>query len=417
MGANVTSQYEQTIKREIENDFPGIFIIGYSVQKAWYDFNNGYRLMFRPFDDPKKLRSLNLDFALILEASETGVSTLEQLRSRLRNKAATLKTETESLDWRKLIAESNPDPGWVRTDVVQVSDEIVQTGSLVEEYAPHPTPDETISSHITSTDANVYLPDDYIKENSANKPAWWVARYLYGSFNFSDGLVYPSAARCVVPSFQPEKHWPRLVAFDYGLSDPSHFLLATVDVEEGIVYFYKEARVTDQNIDVLADVYFKQIEDIPSGGLMVPPIIDPKSGPRRGYDKQSLTGLFVEKGIYFEPGAISVDARIFRLNTYLESGRCKIMDNCSDLISEIKEYKFKPRTLEKDTVSHKPKDANNHAINCAEWIVMELPDNPKDLIKGAFNKYGRDVERKDLLPGALEAEEDIYGMLGRELWN
>jgi hypothetical protein len=413
IGANVTSQYEQTIKRDIEADLPVEFFSGYSVQKAQYDFVNGYRLMFRPFDDPDKLRSINLDFALVLEASETKRETFSQLRTRLRNKAAI----NGQHDWRKLITESNPDPGWVRVDMLNNADYVKQSGSLQEEYPKSQTPDESISCHVTSTDANIYLPKNFVRENAINKPPWWVARYLYGSFNFSDGLVYPSAMKHVVEYFEPEKSWPRLLAFDYGLSDPSHFLLAAIDPVESVLYFYKEARATDQNLDTLAEIYFSLVKDIPNGGFYTMPLIDPKSGPKRGYDKNSLIGLFLQKGIYFQPGAIAVDPRIYRFNTYIESGRCKIMDSCPIFIKELKEYKFKPRTLDNDTSAHKPIDARNHAVNCGEWIVMALPDKPSEINIGVYNKYGRDVTDKDFLPGALESQDDIYGMLGRELWS
>ena len=35
VGANVSSQYEQTIKREFEADFPKAFYAAYSTQKSW----------------------------------------------------------------------------------------------------------------------------------------------------------------------------------------------------------------------------------------------------------------------------------------------------------------------------------------------------------------------------------------------
>ena len=90
VGANVTSQYEQTLKRDIESDLPKDFVEYISLQKSFIDFKNGHRLMFRPFDDPDKLRSLNVTMFVILEASEVKGETFIQLKSRIRNLAATL---------------------------------------------------------------------------------------------------------------------------------------------------------------------------------------------------------------------------------------------------------------------------------------------------------------------------------------
>lgn len=129
IGANVTSQYEQTIKKDFESDFPKAFYQSFSTQKQYADFKNGHRLLYRPYDDPDKLRSYNLTSFLILEASEVKEESFTQLKTRLRNmRAATIKTDEEGEpvykalpngqtvpvyehDWRRGIVESNPSAG------------------------------------------------------------------------------------------------------------------------------------------------------------------------------------------------------------------------------------------------------------------------------------------------------------------
>ena len=95
IGANVASQYEQTIKREIEADLPRAFVKHISTQKAYIDFINGHRIMYRPYDDPEKLRSYNLTSFLIVEASEVKQQSFVQLKTRLRNLAATVPQKDE----------------------------------------------------------------------------------------------------------------------------------------------------------------------------------------------------------------------------------------------------------------------------------------------------------------------------------
>ena len=109
LGANITSQYEQTLLRDFEKSFPLAFLKSRSVQKGYLDFVNDARLMLRPFDDPDKLRSNNYSMVIMLEASEINADAFHQLKTRLRNTAATNKTNNS--DWRKLICESNPDSG------------------------------------------------------------------------------------------------------------------------------------------------------------------------------------------------------------------------------------------------------------------------------------------------------------------
>lgn len=413
IGANVQSQYEQTLKRELEADIPRAFVRRVNTQKAYMDLINGHRVIYRPFDDPNKLRSYNLTQFVIVEASEVKHDSYTQLKTRLRNLAGAVQKVDENgdpvfktakngvkipvleHDWRRGIIESNPDAGWIRDDVLLVSDKIYRHGDIFDVYDQlEAEKDKYVSTHVTSTSANEYLPEDFIEMNTKNKPAWWVQRYIYGSFLYAEGVVYPSAPAAVVEPFDIPKDWKRFIAFDYGLSDDAVFVFAAVDEKNAVVYIYKEVRVNDRNIEELAKIYHLETADIPSGGLVTSPIIDPKSGPKRDYEKKSLADHFLDFGIAFKPGYINVDARIFRLNTYLESGKLKIFSSCVGLNRELREYKFKADESQSSGFTGKPEDKNNHGINALEWITMELPADPKDLVYGIYDKMGRDLTKE-----------------------
>lgn len=414
IGANVGSQYEQTIKREIEADLPKAFVKRISTQKSYMDLINDHRVMYRPYDDPDKLRSYNLTSFLIVEASEVKQQSFTQLKTRLRNTAATVPLRDEDGEivyktlkngvqvpvidhiWTKGIIESNPSAGWIKNEVLLVSSEIHKHGEIVDEYDVDPDlADPAISTHVTSTSANEFLPDNFIDQNIKNKPMWWVNRYIYGSFLYAEGKVYPRSNACVVDDFEIPKHWRRIVAFDYGLSDDAVFIAGAVDLEHGILYIYDEARSNDNNIETLSSIFFEFTKDIPVGGWICPPIIDPKSGPKRDYDKKSLSDHFLDYGISFIPGFINVDARIFRLNTYFESGKLKIMRKCKGLIRELDNYKFRVDESLNSGYTGKPVDKDNHGINALEWITMELPADPKNLLYGVYGKDGVDLTPKE----------------------
>lgn len=153
IGANVQSQYEQTLKRELEADIPKAFVKRVNAQKAYMDLINGHRVIYRPFDDPDKLRSYNLTQFVIVEASEVKQASFTQLKTRLRNMAGTVplldengepvykiakngvKIPIPAHDWRRGIIESNPDAGWIRDDVLLVSDEIYKHGEIHDFYS------------------------------------------------------------------------------------------------------------------------------------------------------------------------------------------------------------------------------------------------------------------------------------------
>ena len=437
VSANVQSQYENTIKREIEKDIPIEFIKYVSNQKQFIDFVNGARIMFRPLDDPEKLRSLNVTMFVIVEASETDENSFHQLKTRLRNlNAAEVKrdiTGTPILKlidgqyvpqieytWMKGIVESNPGAGWIRSSLLYVSDEIQKHGNAIADIkVPDDVKDPAISSHVASTDVNAFLPPGFIDNICKNKPGWWVARFVLSSFEYAEGLVYPSAGLHVIPTFEIPNDWIHLVAADYGLSDDFVYLFGAVDKHNGIVYIYKEIRVNNKNIEDLARLFKEGTAHIPLGAWYTQPIMDPKSLGKRDYEKKTLGEHFVDYGIHFKPGHIQVDARVFRVNTYLESGRLKIMDCCTALINELRDYKFPERKLDTtDKAANKPVDKNNHGINPLEWICMELPSDPKHLIFGAYNKYGMRtdeivyIEENDWMPFALRDEPQQKSRVG-----
>lgn len=435
IGANVSSQYEQTIKRDIEADLPVAFIEDYSVQKVYYDFKNGHRLMFRPLDDQGKLRSYNLSMFIVVEASEVDAEIYAQLKTRLRNTAASKQLIIDGVpqfrttknggqapiwehSWQKGLVESNPDSGWIRNDVLLVSESINKHGSILDKYVvPVENIDTATSSHITATDANEYLPPDpatFIRNISKNKPDWWIRRYTQGSFSYAEGLVYPNAMNCIEDPFEIPKHWVRLVAFDYGLSDDARFVYGAIDMQKGILHIYKEQSAHDKNIAQLAELYKEGTKDIPSGMLYGQPIIDPKSGPKRDYNKKTLSDYFLDYGIAFKPGVVSVDARVFRLNTYIDQGYVKIFSDCRLLIKELSDYKYPPHVLGETRHSDKPVDKNNHSINPLEWIVMELPANPKNILQGVYNNRGQRVDieeatEKPYVPWQLSDEGNLLG--------
>ena len=403
IGAKITAQYEQTIKRDIEQDLPLELVQHISVQQSYIDLINGARIMFRPFDDPDKLRSLNLSMWVIVESSEVDPDIYHQLKTRLRNHAAFTPTH----DWRQGIIETNPGAGWIRSDVLLNSHKIYTHGSTLDQYPPSLTPDLNISTHITSTDANRYLPPDFIKELTTNKPRWWVDKFIYGSFTYAEGLVYPTYNKTIIKSFPIPKHWKRILACDYGLADKFTFVLGAID-PQGVLHIYKNEATNNKSIDQLAQQYMDFTEHIPHGAFLTSPIMDPKSGAKRDYDKKTLYDHFLDHGIHFQPGHIQLDARIFRVNTYMESGRLKIHDDCKELIDELSDYKFPERSLTAKVHSDKPIDKNNHSINPLEWICMHLPADPSKLSFASYHPSLNTRQETAEQPWQLRDEPETY---------
>ena len=413
IGANVMSQYEQTIKRDMENDLPAAFIKSISTQKQQWDFINGARIMWRPLDDIDKVRSYNLTMFLLLEGSEIKPEAWVQLKTRLRNMNAAVPLTDEdgniqydelengvlvpkiAAEWRKGMVESNPDSGWIRSEVLYRSKDIYEHGDAepLMYTGAEEDKDPFQSSHVANTHCNKFLPANFIDQVCQGKPDYWIRRFIYSSFDYAEGLVHPGYVNCIVqPRELDHRRWKHVVAADYGLSDDFVYLFGLIDEERGKLIIYKELVTKDKNVEQLAALYFKEgCNDIPEGGYYTTPLLDPKSGAKRDYNKKSLYDHFAEQGIAFQPGLVDINMRIFRTNTYLESGKVEIFSTCSYLIDELKDYKFKEQKIgEKwSKANDKPEDGKDHAICCLQWICCAMPADPKLLEYGAYDKYAR----------------------------
>lgn len=433
VGAAIYPQIAQTILRDLEDDYPVHLIRDRSIQQSYITFDNGYRLLFRPFDDPGKLRSLNLDLIVIIEGSEIKPEFYAIGKTRLRNQAASrlhptlpyvrhpedpqIKIPNTIADWRQMWTESNPDAGWVKTDIVDRSHLILKHGGALynppplQEDADEDAIDPTLSSHITATSANKYLPATYFKDNSRGKPQWWINRYLLGSFAYSEGLVYPSAIQNtrtniyhIVPTRMPPRDARFILAHDYGLADPSGVLLAYVDPVRNKLVIHKEYKKDENNIAQLADTLKRMVQTVPQGAWLRPWIIDPKSGPKRDFNKKSLIDHYAEYGLFFTPGQINVEAGIYKTNTYFEEDYIEIEDSCPELIKELQNYRFPSDNTAASGKKDKPEDKNNHLCDPLRWIVMELPKDPRLLTYDAYASDGRalkETQERDLISARL----------------
>ena len=79
----------------------------------------------------------------------------------------------------------------------------------------------------------------------------------------------------------------------------------------------------------------------------------------------------------------------------------KIFRKCKGLITELDNYKFKADESVSSGYTGKPVDKDNHGINALEWITMELPADPKNLLYGVYGKDG-----VNLTPDEEEEERD-----------
>lgn len=112
-----------------------------SLQKI--TFKNGSEILFRHFDEPNKLKSLNLGFVEIEEMSDVPYDTFKVLLSRMRQRVRK--------DWKgfrhRIFGHTNPE---------------MQRGWVYKTFVENPAPNYRLIS--APTTQNIYLPDGFCDE-------------------------------------------------------------------------------------------------------------------------------------------------------------------------------------------------------------------------------------------------------------
>lgn len=401
IGASTLPQLEQTAQAEFLKMFPESLIEHWHRQKNYIDTVTGHRIIFRPLDDPGKARSLNLSFWWVEEASEVEYEYFVQLQTRLRNHA------TKN---HQGIITTNPDLGWVRGEFLMYSNVII---GATEEYPRTPTDiNPTYSTHIVPTEANTYLPPTYAEDIARNRPEWWVNRYLKGSFSHSEGMVYPMVNSHIIEPFEIPKHWKRIVGADYGLSDPTVFLMGAIDPKTGITYIYDEHYEAERDVSYHAEKLHLMLDVVPTGRLEFM-VGDPSGDTRSKNDMRSLFDHYAEYDLYFDPATNKILDGIAKVYTFFSLGKLKIFRTCENTVRELRDYKYPERKLgETLRGSDKPKPGNDHSADALKYMIAELPDNPDELINHSLAWRGDDITQSPNnygLPHALQDDNDIYG--------
>jgi PBSX family phage terminase large subunit len=364
-----------TLKTFFNEVCPPPLIERYNKSDGEIELINGFVFYTIPSDDEEKLRSINAGICHMEEASGIKRTIYDQILTRLRDPFVKNKL---------FMVCSNPDLGWIK--------EIFPDNDLRRnpKHPEHEDYNPFVTTFVWATHLNKYLPRNFIEINSKGKPLWWIKRFLQGSFEHSEGMVYPNFMNAIIddiPDFDKiAKTWERGIALDHGLRNPTAVTYLAIDPKEGIAYLYKEYYKPNTLVPEHAQGIKPTINEIPAG-LIRHMVIDPsaknKSDPING---KSVQALYAEYDLFFQPANNEIEAGILRVNSYIERGKLKIFRSCVNTIKEGLNYKFPEITMD-DTnknLDEKPVKKDDHAMDSLRYNLMRLPENPDDLKNDAF---------------------------------
>ncbi|MBF0309231.1 MAG: hypothetical protein HQL56_06860 [Magnetococcales bacterium] len=182
------------------------------------------------------------------------------------------------------------------------------------------------------------------------------------------GAIYPvNEADVVCDSFPIPAHWPRICGLDPGWNKTAAVWVAW-DRDCDTAYVYAEYTSSQQE-------YVLHATAIKTRGEWIPVAIDPASMGSQQSDGKQLFEMYRQLGLRVIKADNAVEAGIAAVLTRLNTGKLKIMANCTGLLREMRIYSRdeKGRVVKKD--DHEM-DAWRYAIMCLLMAVTKPVDRP-----------------------------------------
>lgn len=372
-------------------------------------------ILFRPLEEPDKLRSLNLNAFYIDEANQVSEAAFTLLQGRLRGphvRKGFLTQNTGGMDW-----------SWrwfVKKDMIKDD----KTKALFYNIKAPST-------------ENVNLPDGYVETMLATWSDARIRREIYADEESFEGQVYSEFKQDihVIPPFAIPADWTKVVGADHGYRNPAAWIWVAVDGDENL-YVYREFYEREWDIEEIC-----RGKREPGTGRRIEPgviklnrgqkldaiYIDPATKAKRG----TKGGAEFDQYTEYLPNDWALitannrkEAGIDRVKQYLKVNpktnkpKLFIFSNCQNLINEILTYRYKEIPVGRqgsENEKEEPVKNNDHALDALRYAVMSRPE-PVEVQRDWYDVTGHDPssiearlhEELETLRGARPAHRDPF---------
>jgi hypothetical protein len=362
------------------------------------------------------LLSANYDLVVVdqIEDPEISYKDFTDLMGRLRGSAKYIGNDPTmpASGPRWMILTANPSMNWVYQKLVKPVYDYKQKGLRSEDLIVDPVTNEPMIELFEGStyDNSLNLDEDYIRGLEATYKGQQRERYLMGGWAAYEGLVYPGfderihvVEHATLLAYLRERAAvlrrnflrglsPR-AGYDYGLVNPSCFLLGATDPEHGITFvfdgFYQKEYKIDEQSDHILGLQLEH-RGIFNGSstrpYSYPPIYADPAIFRRGGDKgTTIAGVFADAGVPMFRGGNAVATGIAKVTELLaedeflthpitnkeSSPRLIISSKLDFLASEFTSYYWK-----KNPYGHytdEPTDKDDHALDTLKYLLTDMP--------------------------------------------
>ena len=198
-------------------------------------FSNGSEILFRHFDEPNKLKSLNLGFVEIEEMSDIPYDTFKMLLARMRQKV--------SPEWKRftyrIFGHTNPE---------------TQQGWIYKTFFTNPPPNYRLIC--APTTQNIYLPEGFCDELKKLYDKSYYETFVLGrTGNYNENLVVKDFTDKNVRDIQYQRDLDVHISCDFNV-DPMAWVLA--HKTEDKVFYFDELVIENTTTSKTCDEFYRR---------------------------------------------------------------------------------------------------------------------------------------------------------------
>lgn len=198
-------------------------------------FSNGSEILFRHFDEPNKLKSLNLGFVEIEEMSDIPYDTFKMLLARMRQKV--------SPEWKRftyrIFGHTNPE---------------IQQGWIYKTFFTNPPPNYRLIC--APTTQNIYLPEGFCEELKKLYDKSYYETFVLGrTGNYNENLVVKDFTDKNVRDIQYQRDLDVHISCDFNV-DPMAWVLA--HKTEDKVFYFDELVIENTTTSKTCDEFYRR---------------------------------------------------------------------------------------------------------------------------------------------------------------
>lgn len=342
------AQLQDSVIKQFRDDFEQYEQFTYKITDREFHFKNGSVIKCRAFDRDTNILSAEYDLIASCQTEDIKQALFLQLFGRLSG---------NRLPKKLLLTEGNPANTFVKQRYKDSTQEERDRQRIFFVEAP-------------TTDNQKNLDSGYIERLKESYPANWFNRYVLGGWDSIDEAVFSEFRESihVIDPIDPakiSKHFKISLGGDYGYRNPATFIWAYKDYDGNIIIF-DEWGDTEQSIEDIARASERHGSHI---------IAYDYSTKRPDRDGKSVWTELLKYSLKLIESNKDEIRNLTQINALFKQGKLFITRNCSELIKEIRNYKWKRLKLgEEKNFSEEPIDKDNHYIDAMLYDIAYIED-------------------------------------------